>query len=146
MKQEYIKMLIDKYMEGGTTVAEEQQLCNYFTTNADNLPAEWHVYRAMFGYVSQHKQTAANEKHILNGTRKSASILNFRRFVEIAACIAVIIVLGISLPNKNKAYMVADGVKTTDYTKIENEIDNVLSLVTADNDKAFSAFDILNQE
>ena len=46
----------------------------------------------------------------------------------------------------DKNYMIADGIKTTDKVAIENEIDKALTLVSADNELAFSALQMLNDE
>jgi hypothetical protein len=42
--------------------------------------------------------------------------------------------------------MIADGIRTTDKTAIENEIGKALALVSADNELAFSALQMLNDE
>ena len=43
-----IEALLDKFMDGQTTVEEEAQLANYFRHG--DVPAEWEDYRAMFDY------------------------------------------------------------------------------------------------
>ena len=48
MKQnEYIASLLEKFLEGQSTEAEEQTLSEYFD-RADDVPAEWTVYQEMF--------------------------------------------------------------------------------------------------
>jgi len=49
--QHHIKALLDKFMDGQTTVEEESQLADYFR-NGD-VPAEWEDYRDMFGYFDR---------------------------------------------------------------------------------------------
>ena len=46
--QQQIKALLDKFMDGQTTVEEEAQLADYF--RSADVPAEWEDYRAMFDY------------------------------------------------------------------------------------------------
>lgn len=43
-----IEALLDKFMDGQTTVEEEALLADYF--HSDDVPAEWEDYRAMFDY------------------------------------------------------------------------------------------------
>lgn len=45
--REYIERLLGKFVDGLTTELEEQQLAEYFDT-ADEIPAEWQVYKEMF--------------------------------------------------------------------------------------------------
>lgn len=45
--REYIERLLGKFVDGLTTELEEQQLAEYFDI-ADDIPAEWQVYKEMF--------------------------------------------------------------------------------------------------
>lgn len=48
MKQkEYIASLLEKFLEGQSTEAEEQTLSEYFNS-ADNVPAKWAAYQELF--------------------------------------------------------------------------------------------------
>lgn len=48
MKQnEYIASLLEKFLEGQSTEAEEQTLSEYFNS-ADDVPAEWAAYQELF--------------------------------------------------------------------------------------------------
>lgn len=66
--------------------------------------------------------------------------------MKIAACIALLITICLSLGKDDKNYMIADGIKTTDKVAIENEIDKALTLVSVDNELIFSALQMLNEE
>ena len=46
--QQQIKALLDKFMDGQTTVEEEALLADYFRSG--DVPAEWEDYRLMFSY------------------------------------------------------------------------------------------------
>jgi hypothetical protein len=46
--QHQIEALLDKFMDGQTTVEEETLLAEYFRSH--DVPAEWEDYRDMFGY------------------------------------------------------------------------------------------------
>ena len=49
--QHQIKTLLDKFMDGQTTVEEEAMLAEYF--RSDDVPAEWEDYRLMFDYFDR---------------------------------------------------------------------------------------------
>ena len=49
--QHQIEALLNKFMNGQTTVEEEAQLADYFRTH--DVPAEWEDYRDMFGYFDR---------------------------------------------------------------------------------------------
>ncbi len=46
-----IEALLNKFMDGQTTVEEEALLADYF--RSDDVPAEWEDYRAMFDYFDR---------------------------------------------------------------------------------------------
>lgn len=50
--QKYIARLLDRFLQGETTLEEEQVLTDYFRSAAD-LPAEWEDFRTMFSYFEQ---------------------------------------------------------------------------------------------
>lgn len=49
--QHQIKALLDKFMDGQTTVEEEALLAEYFRSS--DVPAEWEDYRLMFSYFDR---------------------------------------------------------------------------------------------
>ena len=49
--QQQIKALLDKFMDGQTTVEEEAMLAEFF--RSDDVPAEWEDYRLMFDYFDR---------------------------------------------------------------------------------------------
>ena len=49
--QHQIEALLDKFMDGQTTVEEEAQLADYFRSH--DVPSEWEDYRDMFGYFDR---------------------------------------------------------------------------------------------
>ena len=139
MTRKEIEALLDKYMDGDTSANEEQTLRSYFASCGNNIPEEWHIYKALFGYV-------AEERDATETSTEKPHILTFKRFMEIAACIALLITICLSLGKDDKNYMIADGIKTTDKVAIENEIDKALTLVSVDNELIFSAIQMLNEE
>ena len=139
MTQKEIEALLDKYMDGDTSANEEQTLRSYFASCGNNIPEEWCIYKALFGYI-------AEERDATETSTEKPHILTFKRFMEIAACIALLVSIYLSLGKNDSNYMIADGIRTTDKTAIENEIGKALALVSSDNELAFSALQMLNDE
>lgn len=50
--QHQIEELLNKFMEGNTTIEEESLLSEYFSTTP-HIPDEWADYKAMFGYLDR---------------------------------------------------------------------------------------------
>ncbi|MBR5698585.1 MAG: hypothetical protein IKX44_08230 [Prevotella sp.] len=50
--QRHIAALLDRFLQGTTTVEEEKNLADYLRTATD-LPEEWEAYRTMFQYFEQ---------------------------------------------------------------------------------------------
>ena len=50
--QTYIARLLDRFLQGDSTLEEEQILADYFRSAAD-LPTEWEDFRTMFRYFDQ---------------------------------------------------------------------------------------------
>ena len=51
----FIQLLLDKYMEGTTTLEEEDTLHQYFTRG--DVPAEWEDYRMLFAEIDSMRPT-----------------------------------------------------------------------------------------
>ena len=145
MTQKEIEALLDKYMDGDTSANAEQVLRSYLASCGNDIPEEWCIYKALFGYVAEERD--ATEPSDAPKPRKAKPhIIIFKRFMKIAACIALLITICLSLGKDDKNYMIADGIKTTDKVAIENEIDKALTLVSVDNELIFSALQMLNEE
>lgn len=145
MTQKEIEALLDKYMDGDTSANEEQVLRSYFASCRNDIPEEWCIYKALFGYIAEERD--ATEPSDAPKPRKAKPhIIIFKRFMEIAACIALLVSICLSLGKNDSNYMIADGIRTTNMTAIENEIGKALALVSSDNELAFSALQMLNDE
>ncbi|HSD07079.1 hypothetical protein [Flavobacterium sp.] len=85
---EFNKMeaLLEKYFEGETSIAEENELKNYFSSS--NVASHLEQYKPLFGYIVE----AKNEKF-----EKNISLLSKKKkisWLSIAATIVVIIGIG----------------------------------------------------
>jgi hypothetical protein len=84
-----IEALLDKFMDGQTTVEEEALLADYFRSG--DVPAEWEDYRIMFGYFDRGME---GDLVPVEETQPTLKRLMGRRWwgIAAAACITVAIV------------------------------------------------------
>ena len=87
--QHQIKALLDKFMDGQTTVEEETLLADFFRSG--DVPAEWEDYRLMFGYFDRGME---GDLVPMEETQPTLKRLMGRRWwgIAAAACITVAIV------------------------------------------------------
>lgn len=89
-----IKILIDKYYDGETTLAEETAIAEYIATH-DNLPSELEVMRAIFVTTSTLKETKA--------PKAKPRVMTLRRRLTLAisgvAAVAIAIVGIVLIPD-----------------------------------------------
>lgn len=132
-KLHYIESLVEKFLEGRTTNAEERELYKWFAT-AD-VPDEWSDLKAMFAWYAEGmpEQEAPAQP-------KPRMTLRRRWWVAIAtaaaACVAGVILL---LPNETTApathtyniyegsYIVEAGVRYDDIKVIEDDIEELFA-------------------
>ena len=88
--QQQIKALLDKFMDGQTTVEEEAQLADYF--RSADVPTEWEDYRVMFDYFDSGME---NGLVPVERPRPTLTRLMGRRWwgIAAAACITAAIVV-----------------------------------------------------
>lgn len=87
--REYIERLLGKFVDGLTTELEEQRLAEYFDT-ADDIPAEWQVYKEMFRSFNTDDYNFSNAEHDAMLTQPKPA-LHIWRWVAVAACAAVVV-------------------------------------------------------
>ena len=87
--QHQIKALLDKFMDGQTTVEEEALLAEYFRSS--DVPAEWEDYRLMFSYFDHSME---GDLVPMEQPRPTLTRLIGRRWwgIAAAACITAAIV------------------------------------------------------
>ena len=90
MTNKDIQHLIDKYLAGETSPAEERQLASYLQ-HCDNMPDEWQAVSIMLGELTQgeaeYDRIMASRKSA--SSRPSAAIIALR-FISSAAAIYLI--------------------------------------------------------
>lgn len=133
MKQkdiEKIESLAEKFFDGETTQAEEQRLYDFFTRR--DVPPQLEKYRrtlTAFGLVSKHTE------------RKSARTVHIWRIVTSVAA-AVVLLFGVVIyldyhkeqtlaANYGGSYVIVNGQRIDDLSRIQNDIKTVLSDASA---------------
>ena len=133
-----IRMLIDRYMSGDTTNEEEAMLRTWFRLAGDDIPEEWRPLRALFCFVDEQRSTTLQRA------------MHRPRIWISSAVAAVAIVIVMLVPSMNKAfapepqnYAVIDGKVYTNHEVINEQVDDALQTVSAENDDPFSALDLM---
>ena len=88
MELDRIENLLEKYFEAETSIAEEKELKDYFSSS-DVAPA-FEQYKPLFGYAIQAKQEQYNATIPLN-TKKRKSVV----WLSVAASVAVLLGVGL---------------------------------------------------
>lgn len=92
MKDEkrHIATLLNRFLDGESTLAEEEQLAQYFATHS--VDREWEPYKQMFAYF----EAGMNEDDA-PGTATPAIIkVNWRKVMGIAASVAILLGIGVT--------------------------------------------------
>jgi len=86
MELDRIEILLEKYFEGDTSIAEENELKNYFSS----LDVAQHLeqYRPMFGYFSQAKQQEFGKVIPLQTKKRHVA------WLSVAASVVVLLGIG----------------------------------------------------
>lgn len=87
--REYIEKLLGKFVDGLTTELEEQRLAEYFDT-ADDIPAEWQVYKEMFRSFKTDDYNFSNAELDAMLTQPKPA-LHIWRWMFVVACAAVVV-------------------------------------------------------
>ena len=83
MDSKKTKLLLEKYLEGETSLIEEKDLRHYFKST-EKIPNEWEGYRLFFGYYEQAKNESFPRVEV-----KHKSF--FQPWMAAAAVIAIVI-------------------------------------------------------
>lgn len=94
MKQnEYIASLLEKFLEGQSTEAEEQTLSEYFNS-ADDVPAEWAAYQELFRSFTTDAYDFSDEEidaMLAPTPSKKGIVINLLRWSAVACAIIVVL-------------------------------------------------------
>jgi hypothetical protein len=119
-----IEILVEKYFQGETSIAEEKELRSYFSTQ--NVAPHLEQYKAMFGFFTQAKQQEFTKKIPLQ-TKKSKIM-----WLSIAATIAVVFGLSTFYILNNNATVNQDQLGTYDSPEVAYiETQKALALISS---------------
>ena len=138
-----IRMLIDRYLSGATTNEEEATLRTWFRLVGDDIPEEWRPLKALFGFVDEERETTHRRNTLLIALHRPRIWISS---AVAAAAIAIVMLV----PSMNKAfapepqnYAIIDGKLYTNQEVINEQVDEALQTVSAENDDPFSALDLM---
>lgn len=134
-----IRMLIDRYMSGDTTNEEEATLRTWFRLAGDGIPEEWRPLRALFGFVDEQRRTTTLQRAMHRPRIWISSAV---------AAVAIVIVMFVTQmynvsTTTPQNYAVIDGKLYTNQEVIDEQVDEALQTVSAENDDPFSALDLM---
>ena len=144
-KENYIKTLLDKYLDGETTAAEENALRGYFANPGNSIPDEWLPYKALFAYVEEERASAEERRENTSANKRSLrAARRFKTLAISAAAAAAIAVLVITHGHgRFDDYAVIDGKVCTDQQTVNEEAIEALQIVSSDYDDSFGALEMM---
>lgn len=133
-----IRMLVDRYMSGDTTNEEEATLRTWFRLAGDDIPEEWRPLRALFSFVDEQRSTTLHRAMHRPRIWISSAV----------AAVAIVIVMFVTqmynvFITTPQNYAVIDGKLYTNQEVINEQVDEALQTVSAENDDPFSALDLM---
>ena len=128
MKDEkrHIATLLNRFLEGESTLAEEEQLAQYFATHS--VDREWEPYKQMFAYFDSDMDDTCC------ASKPKIVMMQWRRAIGIAASVAIAVGIGLSAIYFNFRNGDQDVPEIADITManagIEDSQDNNVSVAT----------------
>lgn len=92
-QKEYIASLLEKFLEGQSTEAEEQTLSEYFDS-ADDVPAEWAAYQELFRSFTTDAYDFSNEEidaMLAPTPSKKGIVMSLLRWSAVACAIIAVL-------------------------------------------------------
>lgn len=90
MELDKLEILLEKYFEGETSIAEENQLKDYFSSS--NVAQHLQQYKPLFGYFSASKQQEFTQELPLNSNNRAKK--RTTTWLSIAASVVVLLGAG----------------------------------------------------
>lgn len=142
MEQSRIRELLDLYLEGQTTLMQEEQLRGYFAVAAD-IPADLMPYKAMFAAFDSVKE----QKPTAVAAKKPRSWV--RVVIGSVAAVAACLVLGLFIwsgvqSREQQIVCYIDGKQITDAEVVVAEAQRMLGSVNEDIMVAMAAIESMN--
>ena len=142
MEQSRIRELLDLYLEGQTTLMQEEQLRGYFAVAAD-IPADLMPYKAMFAAfdsVKEQKPTAVVAKKPRSWVRVVIGSV-----AAVAACLVLGLFIWSGVQSREQQIVCyIDGKQITDTEVVVAEAQRMLGSVNEDIMVAMAAIESMN--
>ncbi|MBR3441985.1 MAG: hypothetical protein IKH00_10040 [Bacteroidales bacterium] len=128
-----VNELIEGYFEG-TLSQDEETALKVFLASEEGQGPEYDEVCAVMGYFAAGRAVIfGNTKAITSRRSLRLREIVWRRIAAIAASLAIIITLGVSLYNKtNVCVSYVSGQKITDKEVVMNDVDNILADLLSD--------------
>ena len=144
MELSRVKILVDKYFDGLTSLEEEQELRRYFV-QAESIPEEYQVVKMMLGtFDTLSHETPNREVNVHAEIKRHKTFrLNMKWMTGIAAAVAILVGVAITLaPNSRNMEVSTDtapayicyvnGVKVEDDKVVYAEANRILGSLSED--------------
>lgn len=151
-----IRNLIDRYMAGDTSNAEEAALREWFRASGDAIPEEWRPLKVLFGFVDDERaaletmpsdaeprafEISPEPRHTISHVLREPRLW-IPSAVAAAAVVAALVVQTFAGSADAANYAVIDGRVYTNPTIVEQQAISALQTVAPDDDP-FSALDMM---
>jgi len=139
--------MLERYFEGVSSDADEENLCDYFSSN--NIDEELKIYQPIFAYITQEQQkTKQTPPRIKHSTRRYRLII-----YSAAAILGVVIVLMSGLFSKQPAFnaectgtfVMIDGICYSDLSLVSKHALETLDQITSSQKGFYNALDFLDE-
>ena len=88
--KQYIEQLLNRFLEGESTIAEEEILARYFATHT--VDSNWEPYKHMFAYF----ESGMSTDNAPGAASTNIIKVNWRKMMGIAASVAIMLGIGIT--------------------------------------------------
>ena len=88
--KQYIEQLLNRFLEGESTIAEEEILARYFATHT--VDSNWEPYKQMFAYF----ESGMSADDAPGAASTNIVRVNWRKMMGIAASVAIMLGIGIT--------------------------------------------------
>ena len=88
--KQYIEQLLNRFLEGESTIAEEEILARYFATHT--VDSNWEPYKQMFAYF----ESGMSTDNAPGAASTNIIKVNWRKVMGIAASVAIMLGIGVT--------------------------------------------------
>ena len=88
--KQYIEQLLNRFLEGESTIAEEEILARYFATHT--VDSNWEPYKQMFAYF----ESGMSAEDAPGAASTNIVRVNWRKMMGIAASVAIMLGIGVT--------------------------------------------------